>query len=72
MEKDTKEVGRTTVITYKHLLLSLCFALLLIITMIAYQIHIEITDMKHYMDSIYIEMPLLCEETDHEHILPTQ
>ena len=71
MEKDTKEVGRTTM-SFLKFLLSLCFALLLIITMIAYQIHIEITDMKHYMDSIYIEMPLLCEETDHEHILPTQ
>ena len=58
--------------SFLKFLLSLCFALLLIITMIAYQIHIEITDMKHYMDSIYIEMPLLCEETDHEYILPTQ
>ena len=52
-------------------LLSVIFALLIIICVILVQVHHQINDMMMYLDSIYFEISI-CEDLGDEYILPTQ
>ena len=52
-------------------LLSVIFALLIIICVILIQVHYQMNDMMMYLDSIYLELSI-CKDLGDEYILPTQ